>query len=336
MSAQTDSSRQDPVVKARKPSKKVFLDTTQLPWTPGPLEGTWFKLLNLDKQTGGSTMIFRVEPGERRAALHKHIGSVEGYMLEGEFGYVEDRGGKDAYFYESDAVIHEPTTASGFTAFLFTRGTLVGYAPDGSPAALIDGCVYYQLAKLNNAVDHLQEFDAHFGRPRPGYPIPRKIEELQQVYPGKVEGLSETRPERRAFVDTTSIPWSPWVMPGTAFKLLHVNRENGGWSMMLKVDAGLKADIHHHIGSIEGYIVSGGFDYGPDDIGGPDAYVFEEAEAIHEPHTENGFEMFAIFNGPFAGYNPDGSLSGLVDATTMIELARATNTLEHLEKYLHK
>ena len=334
MSAHIAPSTEESIVKARKPFRKVFFDPEQLPWTPGPLEGTWFKLLNLDKQTGGSTMLFRLEPGERRAPIHKHIGSVEGYLIEGEFGYGEDRGRKDAYFYESDAVIHEPTTTGGFSAFILSRGTLIGYNPDGSPGSLIDGSVYYQLAKLNKAVPHLQEYDQHFGRPRPGFEIPKKIEDLQQVYPEKIEGLTERRPERKAFFDTHSIPWSPWVMPGTEFKLLHVNKENGGWSMMLKVEPGRVADLHHHIGSIEGYIVSGGFGYGSDDCGGPGSYVFEEAEAIHEPHTEDGFEMFAIFNGPLAGYHPDGTLSGVADATTMVELARDNNALAHIENYI--
>lgn len=318
----------------RIPEKKVFFDTDKLPWTPGPLIGTWFKLLNINPVTGGTSLLFRVDPNQK-APLHKHIGCVEGYIIDGEFGYGEDRGTLGAYLYEADAAIHEPTSTTGFTAFLLSRGTSVGYLPDGSPAALIDAYTYFNLAKLNGAVDHLPE-DLHrrYDFKRPGIALPERIEDLVQVEALPVTGVDEERPARPAFTQTQDIPWTPWIMPGTEFKLLNINNDLGGWSMMLKVRAGQEAELHHHVGALEGIIVSGGFQYGSEDIGRPMSYVWEDSEAVHEPFTQTGFEMFVTFYGPTIGYTPEGAVAGVADGQLMLQLARENNATKHLDPYV--
>lgn len=320
-----------PKIRALPAHRKVFTATQEIPWTAGPLEKTWFKLLRIDRETGGTSMLFRVDREAKQAPIHKHIGCIEGYISKGDFAYGEDKGKVGSYLYEQNGSIHQPTTAAGFEAFLINRGTLIGYHPDGRPAAMVDASTYYQLAKANGAASHLTEFDPIYGPARSTLPNPFENMPDQQIVRTDNSVIEECLPDRPVFFDTQSVEWTPWIMEGTRFKLLHVNEETGGWSMMLKVAPGQQAAVHHHIGSIEGYIVEGSFYYGPDDKGGPGDYVYEPAEAIHEPKTDEGFTMFAVFNGPVVGYTDDGQIDGVTDQETMLELARASGVATHID-----
>lgn len=137
---------------------------------------------------------------------------------------------------------------------------------------------------------------------------------------------------RRVFLDSASLPWVPWVMPKTWFKLLNIDEKTGGFTILLKVDAPNQAPIHHHFGAIEGYVIEGEFGYGPGDRGAGGAYVFEEGGAIHEPDTDAGFTMFMIAYGPIAGYAEDGSVAGVVDAESMYRLAAQHGVADHVRR----
>jgi 2,4'-dihydroxyacetophenone dioxygenase len=320
-------------ITARPTLKPVFVDTAALPWCPHPLEGTWFKLLNIDSRTGGFTCLLRVEENSV-AAIHKHIGTVEGYLVRGGFGYGDDAGDTGSFLFEEHGSLHEPTTEGGFELFVITRGTTIGYNDSGAPVALLDASLLYQIAAAHNAADHLAEFAPLYEGTRIGmFPALANVTEDRLVH-SSLSSLKARIPARRAFLDTTAIPWSDWIMEGTEFKLLNVNLETGGWSMLLRVRANQKADLHHHVGAIEGIILEGEFGYGEHDRGSVGAYVYEPAEAVHEPTTTAGFTMFAHFHGPVAGYHPDGSLAALADQDAMLELARANGALAHLEPYL--
>lgn len=144
-----------------------------------------------------------------------------------------------------------------------------------------------------------------------------------------------TPPVRSAFLDHESMPWTPWVMPETWFKLLSVNPVSGGFSIMLKVAPGNEAPVHGHIGTVEGIILEGGFAY-EDDWGHAGWYVNEAGGINHKPHTgPDGMVMFAVAHGPLVGYNDDGSIGGVVDARMMYELAAAAGNAGHIEKPAH-
>ncbi|MBP7334863.1 2,4'-dihydroxyacetophenone dioxygenase family protein [Niveispirillum sp.] len=155
---------------------------------------------------------------------------------------------------------------------------------------------------------------------------------LKRSDAGTVTATTQHRP---AFFDPGSLPWLPWVMPGTFFKLLNVNPMNGGFSMLLKVEPDNWAPVHGHLGSVEGWLLEGGFGYGKDDRGRPGHYVFESGGIRHEPDTDkDGMVMFAIAHGPLCGYNDDGSIAGIVDARAMYDLAVAGGAAGHLPKPL--
>ncbi len=148
------ASRENMSIKPLKPSRPVFFDTARLPWTPWVIEGTHFKLLNIDQKTGGFTMLLKVDPGNE-APVHGHLGAVEAYVLSGEFGYDEDRGPAGAYVYEAAASRHMPDSPEGSIMFAVVHGPLVGYNEDGTIAAVVDGKMMYEIAAASNAAAHL-------------------------------------------------------------------------------------------------------------------------------------------------------------------------------------
>ncbi len=140
---------------------------------------------------------------------------------------------------------------------------------------------------------------------------------------------------RSAFLAQADLPWIPWVMEDTWFKLLSVGAPNGGFTMMLKVAPDNVAPIHGHTGAVEGIILEGGFAY-DDDIGRTGDYVYEAAGINHKPRTgSDGLVMFAIAYGPLLGYNEDGSVAAVIDGKTMYELAEAAGQAGHVEKPSH-
>ncbi len=131
------------------------------------------------------------------------------------------------------------------------------------------------------------------------------------------------------FFNPETLPWTPWVMPNTWFKLLNIDLKTGGFTILLKVGPNTQAPLHHHIGAIEGFMLEGEFGY-EQDRGSVGWYVWEETGAIHTPTTTSGFVMYAAVHGPLAGYDQDGKLSGLVDAEMMLQLARENNAAAHI------
>jgi 2,4'-dihydroxyacetophenone dioxygenase len=148
-------------------------------------------------------------------------------------------------------------------------------------------------------------------------------------------GIEITQTGESAFFDHESLPWVPWLMEDSWFKLLKVNCETGGFTMFLKVSPNNKAPIHGHIGSVEGVILEGGFSY-EEDEGKTGFYVNEPSGVNHKPSTgPDGLIMFAIIHGPLIGYNEDGSIAAVIDAKVMYQLADDANQAQHVEKPKH-
>jgi len=134
----------------------------------------------------------------------------------------------------------------------------------------------------------------------------------------------------RDFIDANAIPWTPWVMEGTHFKLLAVNELNGGFTMLLKVDPGTKAPVHAHLGSAEAFLLEGGFYYDANDAGQAGCYTYEAGGAVHEPVSPQGCIMFAVSHGPLGGCDEQGQVNAVVDCRTMLALAEASGTADHV------
>jgi len=157
----------------------------------------------------------------------------------------------------------------------------------------------------------------------------------QQLKHNDPAGVEVSQQLKSAFFAQDELEWVDWVMPDTWFKLLAINPITGGFTMMLKVAANNKAPIHGHIGSVEGFILEGGFAY-EDDWGYAGDYVQEPAGINHKPVTgADGMVMFAIAHGPLAGYNDDGSVALILDAREMYRMAEAAGAASHVDKPAH-
>jgi len=150
----------------------------------------------------------------------------------------------------------------------------------------------------------------------------------------KQNTVSVIKPTAPAFFDPSKLPWTPWVMDGTYFKLLAVDVRSGGFTMLLKVDPDIESPPHYHIGNVEGIVLEGEFGYG-DDRGAAGAYICEHGGVVHQPDSPGGTVMFAIGHGPIVGYNPDGSIAVVVDAKYMMNLAREAGAADHIDANFH-
>lgn len=146
-----------PTVGETKRSTPAFYNLEGLPWNDWVMPGTWFKLLNVNPISGGFTMLLKVEPNNL-APVHGHVGSVEGIILQGGFGYGDDRGRAGDYVREMGGINHIPNTDDdGMIMFAVVNGPLIGYHDDGSVAAVLDGKFMYELAASHGAVDHIEK-----------------------------------------------------------------------------------------------------------------------------------------------------------------------------------
>jgi len=153
-----------------------------------------------------------------------------------------------------------------------------------------------------------------------------------QATPQMEGAIALTQHTRPAFIDPKSIPWMPWVMEGTHYKLMMVDVRSGGFTLFLKVDPGTVAPAHGHVGAVEGVILEGGFAY-DDDAGSTGDYICEHAAAVHKPLSPEGCVMFAITHGPLVGYNEDGSIAAVVDAKMMYDMASASGVADHIRAH---
>lgn len=114
---------------------------------------------------------------------------------------------------------------------------------------------------------------------------------------------------------SSDLPWAPWAMAGSQFKLLHADPDSGRFSLLIRLDAGVTAPRHRHVGAVEGYVLTGGFHYDdqPDIMYAPGSYLLESAGAVHQPVSPAGATMFAVFHGPVEGLDAAGNVSGRVD-----------------------
>lgn len=137
--------------------RPAFHDAGAMPWLDWVMPETWFKLLNVDPVHGGFTMLLKVGPNNT-APVHGHIGGVEGILLEGGFGYGEDRGRAGWYVREPGGINHIPDTDSdGMVMFATVNGPLLGYNGDGSIAIVVDAKLMYEMAVAGGCADHIDK-----------------------------------------------------------------------------------------------------------------------------------------------------------------------------------
>jgi anti-sigma factor ChrR (cupin superfamily) len=111
------------------------------------------------------------------------------------------------------------------------------------------------------------------------------------------------------------LPWAPWAIKGTSFKLLSADAATGCFSLLIRLDKGAPAPRHRHVRAVEGLVLEGGFHYSDDPgrrftVG---CYLRENDGAMHQPVSPEGAVMFAVFHGPVEGLDEEGNVTGRID-----------------------
>ena len=138
-------------------------------------------------------------------------------------------------------------------------------------------------------------------------------------------------PDGSLIVRSKEIPWTPWGMPGTQFKLLHCDDASSLLVILLKVEPGTVAGVHKHFGAAHAYIVEGGFGYEHGEVFAGD-YMVEAGGVTHTPYSHpDGAVLLGFMHGVVQGFNPDGTIAGVVDVDWYIDAAKKNNAFAHLE-----
>lgn len=125
-------------------------------WTPFPMPGTSFKLLNINETTGATTILLYVSEGAE-APLHRHLGGAEAYNIFGTWAYEgeADPIGPNCYVYEPAGIVHLPKQESESLMLGIFHGPIVGYDDDGNVAGINTADLLWDLAEANGAIAHL-------------------------------------------------------------------------------------------------------------------------------------------------------------------------------------
>jgi anti-sigma factor ChrR (cupin superfamily) len=117
--------------------EEMVINTHEMPWMPMS-EGGCGKILRVCHETGQWTILFKQDAGSCTPP-HRHLAAADFYVIE---GCIEYRGGvaRAGHFArEPMGAIHEKTTFTEDTIYLFTSyGALAMFGPDGSIAGIMD------------------------------------------------------------------------------------------------------------------------------------------------------------------------------------------------------
>jgi 2,4'-dihydroxyacetophenone dioxygenase len=111
-----------------------------LPWVPWGMKGAYFKLLSTDPSNGRFALLIKLDKG-CIAPTHRHVGAVEGMILEGGFHYLEEPHVQfvtGTYLLEKDGAVHRPASPEGALMFAVFHGPVEVLDRDGAVAACID------------------------------------------------------------------------------------------------------------------------------------------------------------------------------------------------------
>jgi 2,4'-dihydroxyacetophenone dioxygenase len=115
-------------------------DPRQLPWVEWGVEGAYFKLLSVDALSGRFSLLIKLDKG-CVAPTHRHVGAVEGMVLEGSFHYVDEphmQFAAGTYLLEKDGAVHRPASPEGALMFAVFHGPVEVLDREGNIAGRID------------------------------------------------------------------------------------------------------------------------------------------------------------------------------------------------------
>jgi len=108
------------------------------------MQGAYFKLLSADAESGRFTLLIRLQTG-CIAPNHRHLGAVEGMVLEGGFFYADNpqvRYTAGMYLFEPAGSVHQPVSPDGALMFAVFHGPVEGIDSDGRVMGRV-GCKWH-------------------------------------------------------------------------------------------------------------------------------------------------------------------------------------------------
>ena len=128
-----------------------FQKMDDLDWNPWVMEGVEYKLVSVDDRTNGFSIFLRVAPNTV-APVHRHMGSIELLMLEGDLTYDGvDIGRPGDYMFEPAGDVHRPRSKSGCILFAVFNGPIAALDDDGNIAGIVDGVTMRAMATAHGA-----------------------------------------------------------------------------------------------------------------------------------------------------------------------------------------
>lgn len=118
-----------------------FQKLESYPWKPWVMPGVAYKLLSINRRSGGFTCLLKVDPGTE-APVHHHLGAIEVIVLEG-----------DIYYERND--IHQPRSDGGCVLFCVFEGAIAGLGEDGNVVGIVDGRSMLEMATRDGAAQHV-------------------------------------------------------------------------------------------------------------------------------------------------------------------------------------
>ena len=142
---------------------------------------------------------------------------------------------------------------------------------------------------------------------------------------------SKVFPDGSSLVRCEQIPWTPWAMEGSEFKLLYINRAHGMFTALIRMRSGLETPDHHHFGEAHALVLEGDFSYEYGTMYTGD-YIVEAGGIHHKPTIgADGATFFVIFYAGLSGVGTNGIPEGeFIDCEWMYRSAKANGAADHL------
>jgi 2,4'-dihydroxyacetophenone dioxygenase len=133
-----------------------------------------------------------------------------------------------------------------------------------------------------------------------------------------------------------SLPWTPFLIPNSVFRLLHCDWKHDMYIMMLIVPGKVPVDMHYHIAEAAGYIMTGedarAFEYEYGRVFAGD-YIAEGPDIEHSAiiGADDVKQLSIIFGGLTAALPTGGpDLSTYFGCKEVYDLAKADGGADHL------
>ena len=115
---------------------EILTQTEDMTWNVMG-DGIGIKVLRVSEETGQWTALIRQDAGSTFAP-HKHLAPADFYVLKGALEYRMGRAPAGSYAYEPLGAIHDETTCSEETMYIFTaHGPVIFYNEDGSVSQVL-------------------------------------------------------------------------------------------------------------------------------------------------------------------------------------------------------